>query len=451
MSTPFPTEEAAQTDRTESTWDPWSGPVQPKWYSGMGFNESTAYLGPIYRLAEAAGSGAAKGMAVLNGLWGKQYGLLSYVPGLKDFSQEMVKETQAAQQDFRGMAQRMTPDPATTGSAVRILHGVGEGAYLMSVGSLAGGPLGAAGAVGGAEGGSRYQELREQGVDRGTAAASGALAGVTSAAGALMPAAYGESLLANVATGALSNTAFGVANRYLDHKILEAGGYPEMAAQQKALDGTQMLVDAALGATFGVLHHYAAKPEQQDAALTANLALRDRQTAPGVPTDLDAANAHQAALEKAQADLMEGKPVDVSDTGVDQASFLSRPSRDILPERRIILNAFKESGLLDEEANLRDLERQFEERRNLESRGRSLEPVKPEGLPAQFREEPEEGEVRGPIDVAQQALAERPDLEIANEKGEGIKAADALERAQDDTDWKSAVKAAADCFARRGG
>lgn len=364
MSTPFPLEEQAQQDTGSAVWNPWKESSSPSWYAGMGFNEDTAYAGPLYRLAESAGSGAAKGSAVLNGLWGKEYSLLSHVPGLHDFSQEMVKETGIAEADARERVQAMTPDPATTGAAVRVLHGVGEGAYLLAAGTLTGGgSLAAAGAVGGVEGGSRYQDLREAGVDQGTAAASGALTGVTSGAGAFMPAAYGSSLLTRLFTGAASNTAFGIVDRFADHKILEAGGYPEMAAQQKALDGTQMLADAALGATFGAIHHIAAAdPAKQDAALTTNLALRDHQSAPGIAVDPAAANAHQAALEKAQTDLMQGKPVDVSDTGVRDGAFLSRPTRELTPENDIILKSFKESGLLDEEANLRDLEDQFSKR-----------------------------------------------------------------------------------------
>lgn len=373
MSTPFPLEERAQETTPEPMFDPMN--AGPRWYSGMGFNEDTAYMGPLYRLAEAGGSGAAKGMSVLNGLWGKEYALLGHVPGLEDFSKEMVKETGEAQQDFRGMVHQMTPDAATTGSALRVLHGVGEGGYLLAVGTLTGNPLSAAAAVGGAEGGSRYQELREGGVDRGTAAASGALTGVTSGAGALLPAAYGSSLLPRLLTGAAGNTAFGIADRFADHKILEAGGYPEMAEQQKALDGAQVLIDAALGATFGGIHHFTATRDaaKQDAALTANLALRDRQSAPGVAPNPEAAAAHQAALEKAQADILAGKPVDVSDSGVAGKDFLSCPARDLTPERDIILQSFKESGLLDEEANLRDLEAQFAQRI-----GEAPESVKPQ-------------------------------------------------------------------------
>lgn len=363
MATPFPQEEQAETDNAQPMWDPMKS-QSPHWYSGMGFTEDTAYAGPAYRALEAAGSGTAKGEAVLGGLLTAAGRVYSSVGTPRVVGKELEPIGADIQAEAQERVKAMTPDPATTGSAVQVLHGVGEGAYLLTVGSLLGGPLGGAATVGSVEGGSRYQELREQGVDRGTAAASGAVTGITSAAGAFLPAAYGSTLLARLASGAGTNEGFGIVNRFADHQILEAGGYPEMAEQQKVFDGTQMLVDAALGATFGSIHHFTATRdvEKQDAALTANLALRDRQSAPGVATDPQAANAHQNALEKAQADLLQRKPVDVSDSGVDRSAFLSRPERDLTPENEIILKSFKESGLLDEEANLKDLEDQFAQR-----------------------------------------------------------------------------------------
>ena len=57
MSTPlsaFPQEEAQQR-QPEETVNPWSGPLQPKWYSGLGLNEDTAYLGPLYQALKGAG------------------------------------------------------------------------------------------------------------------------------------------------------------------------------------------------------------------------------------------------------------------------------------------------------------------------------------------------------------------------------------------------------------
>lgn len=451
MSTPFPTEEAAQTSRFEPTFDLSTAGPQSHWYSGMGFNEDTAYLGPLYRVLEGAATGAAKGQAVLGGITNAFGRLYNSVGTPKPVGQEIAPIGSEIEQDARERVRSMTPNLATTGTATQVLHGVAEGGYLMTVGALLGGTPGAATMVGTTEGGSRYQDLREQGVDRGTAAASGALTGVTSAAGAVIPAAFGAGLLTRLATGAGGNTAFGIANRFADHLILQAGGYPEMAEQEKAWDGTQMLVDAALGATFGALHHLShVDADKQDAALTANLALRDRQSAPGVATDPQSANAHQSALEKAQTDLMSGKPVDVSDTGVGRGSFLSRPERDLSPESEIIMKSFKESGLLDEEANLRDLEQQFEAKRNPVETPREPPATPEEAAPKAPSKEPEEGEVTGPVDAAEQALADRPNLKIAGEDGP-VKASDALEGVKDDTDWKSAVKAATDCFMRRGG
>ncbi len=214
------------------------------------------------------------------------------------------------------------------------------------------------------------------------------LAGITSGVGAVIPAAYGSTLATRLLSGAAANTTFGAVNRYADHKILEAGGYPEMAAQQKALDGTQMLVDAALGVAFGGVHHLQASaegravaalqtPAVRDAALTVNLALRDRAGSWGVPVDPAAAAAHQAALETATSDLLQGKPVDVSGTGVDQASFLSRPSFENPAAAKLMLDSFKWSGLVDEEANLADLEAQFARRLGTSEPQETTASVKP--------------------------------------------------------------------------
>lgn len=451
MSTPFPLEEQSQETRSQPTWDPWKEPQSPGFFAGMGFHEDTAYLGPFYRMLEAAGSGAAKGAAVLNGLYASEFSALSHAPVIGGVAQQMAGAASEVEQNARERVRAMTPDPATTGTATQVLHGVGEGAYLLSTGALLGGAPAAAGAVGGTEGGSRYQELKEQGVGTGTAAASGALAAVTAGAGAFLPAGLGSTLATRLLSGAAGNTAFGAANRYADHAILEAGGYPEMAEQQKALDASQMLVDAALGATFGAIHHAGAEgkaaealkhPDTQDAALTANLALRDRAAAPGVPVDPAAANAHQAALEKATGDLLQGKPVDVSDTGVDRAQFMQRPAPDEATPLNMFVSALKETGFLDEEANLQDLEAQFAQRR-----GETPEETAPRAAPP---ETPGEDDEKAPADPLQQALTDRPELQIPDEDGQSVPAAEALEAAKPDTDYAAAAKAATDCFARRG-
>lgn len=462
MSTPFPLEEEGQTDRTQSTWDPWTGPTKPGFFGGAGFDEGTAYLGPLYTGLDAMGSGAAKGAAVLNGLERSIYGgmgdLADSVGAPSKPFRYLERGAEANTNAAREAVKELTPDPTTTGTAMQLLHSVVEAGTLMATGAAVGGAPGAGAVVGGVEGGSRYQELKEQGVDTNTAVGSAATTAITSAAGAMMPAAYGSTLLARVATGAASNAAFGIASRFADHQILENGGYTAMADQQKVLDSTQIMVDVALGATFGVIHHLSVpeeaaaerlrSPDNRDAAMTANLALKDRAAAPGVPVDPESAAFHQAALDKAGADLAQGHDVDVSDTRVQDGTFLARPERDLTPEHLAFLDSFRESGLFDEETKLKDMEDSFEARRN---------PVgQPEREPMAALLEGEEPQQSAVADPITQALTDRPDLQVARADGEGVQAQGALDRATENSATASseiptAVNAAATCFGRRGG
>ena len=396
MSTPFPLEEAAETARTTPTYDLSDNPAKPHWYSGMGVSEDTAYLGPFYRVLEGFGQGAAKGEALFAGAAtsiaranlsdSMAEELQQQREGITPADLETGREQVAEQirQDARERVKAMTPDPATTGTAAQVVNGLSSGLYRIGAGSLFGGPLAGAGFVGASEGVNRYDELREQGVDQGTAVASAGLSGITSAAGALMPGGYGSTLLSRVLTGAGANAAFGGVDRYLDHKILEAGGYHEMADQQKVWDGTQIATDLLLGAAFGGLAHLHAptddtKVASRDAALATNLALRDRAAAPGVAVDPQAAAAHQAAMEKATSDLLQGRPVDVASTGIDRATFARRPAPEPGDAERIIAESFKESGILDEELNLRELEAAFAKR--IGEAPEEPESVKPRSTP----------------------------------------------------------------------
>jgi hypothetical protein len=357
-----------------SVWDPWQqGPPQPHWYSGMGFSEDTAYLGPLYRALEGAGQGAAKGEELLAGLWHAPYALgarlLGDVPGVGGFIKAGEQETSAMQEIARQRVKDLTPDPATTGVAAQAIASVASGAYRMVAGSLLGGPVGGAGLVGSTEAADRYTALREAGVTPGAAAASAGVTGAASFAGAFLPAGFGGTLARKIVSGAMTNAAFGGVSRYEDHLVLEAAGYPEMAHQERFWDGQAMLTDLLLGGAFGAIahaHEIGAAPEEEgspgpstaqptagagrygsqrlrelelsmgrdapgaeDAALTMNLAMRDRRAAPGVAVDPASANAHQAALEKATEDLLQGRPVNVADTGIDNATFAVRePAQD---------------------------------------------------------------------------------------------------------------------------
>src|SRR6185503_17559787 len=67
-------------------------------------------------------------------------------------------------------------------------------------------------------------------------------------------------------------------------------------------------------------------PSVRDAAATVGNAKHFQEdTAPGIPTDINSSVAHQAAMESAIHDILSGKPVDVSKSGVMEAEFLARP------------------------------------------------------------------------------------------------------------------------------
>ena len=386
MSTPFPLEEAQQSNDLRPTWNPWNGPAEPRWYAGMGFDEDGSFK-PFDLVEKGALSGVAKGQAVLGGLLHQSQGIDYDVDSSGGLVASPSKEppdntiANSIEADAREKVKRFTPDPTTVGAAGQLLHGLVSGATEMTIGGAVAGPAGAAAVVGGSEGYERYNELIDAGVDPETARKAAAITGVASGAGAILPAGVGSSIATKLASGAAGNTIFGIGSRYADHQILESAGYPEMAAQQKVIDSTQVLTDLILGAAFGGLAHLHAPeieelrnaPGARDAALTANIAIRDRDAAPGVAADPEAANAHQTALESSIADLMQGKQVDVSDSGVTEAKFLKREEA-LEPEvAAAVHESITEHGLFGED-NERDVQAFLE--------GREPESVKlesPEG------------------------------------------------------------------------
>jgi hypothetical protein len=369
MSTPFPLEQQSQEDTSlKPSWNPWSAPEKPQWYSGMGFTEDTAYLGPLYRIAAMPGSAAAKGELLLSGgmhAGGNTDLSVDESGGLTgtESADQSQPAADAVEADARMRIKALRPDPNTTGVAVQALHTLGEGATTMIAGSLAGGPVGAFAALSSSEGYSSYKDLIEQGVDPKTAREIAMVRGGTAGAGAVMPMVFGTALATRLLTGAVANTAFGMVNRELDSTLLRSNGYGEMADQEQVFDRTQMLIDLTLGVGFGGIHHLTAEARPaaerlaeamsndsalRDAALTANLAIHDRQSGPGVPVTPGDMNAHIAALEKSMNDLQDRKPVDVSGTGVEDSTVITRGGQVDPAVHDIIRNVIAESGLLEE-------------------------------------------------------------------------------------------------------
>lgn len=374
MSTPFPLEEESQTDNMRPTWNPWNAPAKPSWGSGMGFTEDTAYLGPLYRIAAMPGAAAAKGELLMSGAMHASSAENLDVDdqgGLVATSDPDNHVADAIQSDAKMRLSALRPDPTTTGIAVQTLHSLGEGATTMLAGSAVAGPAGAFAALSSTEGYSSYQDLLDQGVKGEVAAKVASVRGVTAGLGAVMPMVFGAGLATRMLSGAAANTAFGVVNRELDSTILRSNGYGEMADQEQVFDRTQMLIDLAMGSGFGAIHHLTAEARPaadkladamandsslRDAALTANLALRDRKSGPGVPVTPGDANAHARALEKAVNDLQNRQPVDVSGTGVEDSTVIPRGGEPDPQLHEILTRVIGESGLLEETDKANQLE-----------------------------------------------------------------------------------------------
>jgi hypothetical protein len=443
------------------TFDPAAQPKTPGFFQGLGFDE-TGYPKALNLLETGVLSGIAKGQAVLGGALHQSEDIdytVDEAGGLTAALTGKVPDNTIADRisaDARAKIKQWTPNAQTTGAAGQVLHGVASGATEMLAGGVVGGPLGAGAAVGMGEGKARYDDLLEAGVDPATARSAAGLTGVASAVGALLPGGIGKTLASKVATGTVGQTAMGMASRYGDHKILDDAGYTTMAAQQKVIDGTQMLADAVLGAAFGGIAHLHRIPGARDAALTVNLANKDRQSAPGIPTDPAAANAHDEALNTAIQDLTDGRTVDVSHAKVEDQSFIEREPPAADPIKEVI----HDTGLLGEDT--RAVNDALSGRATKVPRETPPESyVAPEEgteEPAQASEPPRAEEEPGDRALrtgAENVVAENPHLMITDEEGNPIKASDALERMSEEAtetkrESRLAVDAAVACFARRG-
>jgi hypothetical protein len=218
-------------------------------------------------------------------------------------------------------------DPATTGMAGQLLHGlfdIGSSAILFT-------PAGAAVM----EGYTKQQELIDKGVTPGTATAAGAVTGAAFFAGIKAPMTMGaaavgrgiQGVAANVAVGSGVNLSAGIAERGFTHDLLERAGYKDMAAQYQAYDKQSLWTEAILGAVLsggaGVIEaRSAAKQSALDAALTVNSALHaSRGTALGAPINVKSAAAHQSSLEDAVDQAIRGEKINVADS-ITEAEFL---------------------------------------------------------------------------------------------------------------------------------
>lgn len=229
------------------------------------------------------------------------------------------------------IARRNRIDPATTGFVGQTLHGAASVITQATIGTLATGtPMGGAVAAGGGTGYAEYNQLVEQGVDPETAKRIASITAVDTGVGVLLPMTIGGGLAGAAAWGASTNVALGAAGRYDSGRVLEEGGYTEMAEHYKVLDSTAIATDLLMGAGFPlagrgvekVKAHFAKgeeargklTPEQLDAAdVAARVVHEERDLSPGLHKTPESMNAHLEALRAVEDAVADGKdPGDVN-------------------------------------------------------------------------------------------------------------------------------------------
>lgn len=154
---------------------------------------------------------------------------------------------------FRERAKRYAPDPAAVGLAGQVAHGLVSGLAKMTAYAGAG-PAGPA-LFGMDSGINRAQELTDQGVDGGTAAAAGLVTGVASAATMALPPALGATRLKSAAIGAVAAPAMTVAEVGGIRTLLEHADYDKIAAQYQPFDPMNLAISSLTGAAFGGAFH----------------------------------------------------------------------------------------------------------------------------------------------------------------------------------------------------
>ncbi|MES1993187.1 MAG: hypothetical protein V4457_06180 [Pseudomonadota bacterium] len=227
---------------------------------------------------------------------------------------------------LRNAVDYWTPDPASLGTAARVLGGLTEG--LTQLGAGGGNPtlmLAASGLTG-------AENLSDQGVSPDVAAAGGTIDALANAVGFKIPF-LGKSLLTRISSGAAGNVLLGRAATGAQQQLLARTGNTAAAAHYDPWDLQSAALDALMGAAFGGLANRGAKIDamERDAALAAlNAKHFQADTAPGEPADLQSSVAHQEAIEQAIHQILRGDPVTPTEQ-IMGAGFVPTPRADRLP------------------------------------------------------------------------------------------------------------------------
>lgn len=294
--------------------------------NSIGSFVSGVYTGLVAKPSTLLGGAMVSAMEKLDELAGMESDS-KQTEYLKNSLAATVKQTQLMQET----AQNIGAIDSTIYSIADVLSTyVGAGKVTKGIGPVST----TAGTV---HGYADYEQGLAEGVDKGTAAQKGFVAGGSIALGGYVPLTmgfrfspaaksviesqtklskaftYGNLALQDVTYTAGANVAIGSGYRGFTHEILKTNGYDQMANQYKALDDTAMVIDAAFGLIFGGVAKYAEIRQQNivDALLAKNNQIHQTDSAMGIPTDAKSLNMHDKAFNKAFEDRIKGKDVDV--------------------------------------------------------------------------------------------------------------------------------------------
>jgi hypothetical protein len=155
--------------------------------------------------------------------------------------------------ELRRKADEFAPDPATSHTADRVVHGLVRGVSKAVGETMLLGPVAGPVAFGLDEGNTTTQRLRTQGVDDKTAAKVGAVTGVVSGVTAGIPG-VGSTVRSTIGLAAGTGPGAYILQEQLTKDILQKAKYPELAAQHDPLDPLGLALSVAVPGALGGLH-----------------------------------------------------------------------------------------------------------------------------------------------------------------------------------------------------
>ena len=245
-----------------------------------------------------------------------------------------------------GVRENLAPDPADSSAAEHVLYGFARGATKVVLGAPAG-PAGFA-LAGAEEATTAARDLQRQGVDDATAWKAGGVQGAGLALAALPLA--GNTLAQTAGLYLAGGPGGFVAQQALTREILKQGGYDQIAEGYDPLDPVGLAVSALVPAAFtaaalrGQRRAATVSREAEDAARVMLAVERREAGNPGKPGDLQAQQAHETALARAEEQMARGERVAVDDVAPRFEIDPFATNRVALPEAAAVADQLRGMG-----------------------------------------------------------------------------------------------------------